>query len=125
MSSEQQPALNEKGIVTLIHILGGFFYFIPAVIAYFSIDNLSENSKKSIKIALNYQITVTILSIIVFILAQAAGMLSFLLFPIMGLLWFLFTLIIPLANIVISLIAGLSYYNNGTLKYPPYFEFIK
>ena len=120
MSSEQKPekpTLNEQGIVTLIHILGGVFYFLPAVIAYFSIDNLSENSKKSVKIALNYQLTVTLL----FIILSAAGSIL----GIFGLLIWLVLSVIPLANFMISLIAGLSYYNNGTLKYPPYFEFIK
>jgi uncharacterized Tic20 family protein len=117
MSSEQKPSINEQGIVTLIHILGGIFYFLPALIGFFVIDNLSESAKNSIKIALNYQLTVTLL----FIILSAAGTLL----GILGLLiWFVLS-IIPLANFIISLLAGLSYYNNGTLKYPPYFEFIK
>ncbi len=124
MSSDQQPTINEQGIVTLIHILGGFFYFLPALIGLFAINNLSENAKNSIKQALNYQISVSLLCAILFLFAQIASIAALLLFPIIGLVWLLFT-VIPLANFIISLIVGLSYYNNGTTKYPPYFVFIK
>ena len=117
MSTEQNPTVNEKGIVTLIHILGGIFYFIPALIGFFILDNFSDDAKNSLKIALNYQLTVTLLLIIL----SAAGSLL----GIFGLLIWLVWSVIPLANFIISLIAGLSYYNNGTFKYPPYFEFIK
>ena len=117
MSSEQQPAINEKGLVTLIHILGGIFSFLPALIVFFAINNLSVDSKNSIKIALNFQLSFFLIFILLSALSTFLGIFGFLIWIVLALM--------PLADFVISLIIGLSYYNNGTTKYPPYFEFIK
>ena len=123
MSEEKQITFNEKGIIALLHILGGFFTFIPSLIGLFLVNNLSENAKNSIKAALNFQLTILIIYLILTISINVIGFLSFL-FPITGLFVLLYPAI-SIANIIISFLAGFSYYNSETVNYPPHIIFIK
>lgn len=107
--------LNEKNITALVHGLGGLFYFLPALIAYLAMGDISPQYKEQLRRALNFQIFMTI----VLFATQVLVFFSF------GLLFFL-PFVVSLVNIIIAIQAAIAI-NNDNLEYsyPISIAFIK
>ena len=123
MSQEQQPTINEKSLVAVIHALGAVFSFIPALIGLFIINNLSEKAKTSITTAFNFQLTVFILLIILSAIRIIAAI-SIIFLPLTWLINSLISLI-ALIILIFSIMAAITYYNNEKVTYPPFIVFLK
>ena len=100
------PSNDDKNIVTITHLAGTIFSFIPALIVWILKKNDSAYIADQAKEALNFQITVAIA------LFVCGSILSWVLIGlmIMPIIW--------LANIVICIIAAISTSKGETYRYP-------
>ena len=99
------PSNDDKNIVTVTHLAGTVFSFIPALIVWILKKEDSAYIADQAKEALNFQITVLIAQFIAAILAWV--LIGFILIPI---IWIL--------NVVFCIIAAIASSKGKTYRYP-------
>lgn len=111
-SAQPLSPSDEKLWATLIHVLGIFFSFIPALIGYIVFRERGPLIKEHATSALNFQLTMLIAYII--------G--SITVFLVIG---FFILLAVWVVTIVFSIIAALAANNGQLYKYPLSIQFVK
>ena len=112
---QPQPPLSpadEKLWSMLIHLGGIFFGFLPSLIGYLVLKDRGAFIREHTKTALNFQITMTIASVIgLFLMLVLIG---FLIVPAVG-----------IVVIIFSIIAAIAANKGENYSYPLTFKFIK
>ena len=99
------PSNDDKNIVTITHLGGTVFSFVPALIVWILKKDDSEYIAEQAKEALNFQITVLLAYFVAWILVWILIGFAFL-----GIIW--------LANIVLCIVAAISTSKGETYRYP-------
>ena len=109
-STSKAVSQDSNLMAILTHILGIFFWFIPALIVYLAAED--KFTKDNAKSALNWQISAIVYGVISTVLIIILIGILFL-----GLLW--------LANIIFSIVAAIKASDGKVLEYPAAIKFIK
>lgn len=100
---------NGKTMAIIMHILGIFFWFIPALIVYLAADD--SFTKENAKNALNWQVSATIYAVISVLL-------------ILVIVGIVLLALLGIANMVFSIVAALKASDGEAWKYPLAIKFI-
>ena len=109
---------DDKLWATVAHF-GGVLWFVPSLVIYLVMRGRSSLSRQEAKEALNWQITFTMLYVVVMVVeAVFAGILLLTpvgsILPALGVLPFL----LYAANVVLSIKAGMRVNGGGSFRYP-------
>lgn len=110
-SNQLNPA-DEKLWATLIHVLGIFFGFIPALVGYLVLKDRGPFIREHTTTALNFQLTMLIASMI-------GGILT------LVIIGFIVILAVEVVIIVFSIMAALAANKGFSYTYPLSIKFIK
>ncbi|PRY70218.1 hypothetical protein B0I08_101346 [Glaciihabitans tibetensis] len=111
-SAAQLSPSDEKLWATLVHILGIFFSFIPALVGYLLLKDRGPFVRQHTTAALNFQLTMLI--------AYVIGIVTSVI-----LIGVFILLAVVVVELVFSIIAAVAANNGQTYKYPLTIEFIK
>lgn len=102
---------NERLWVTLIHLGGMFFHFLPALLGYFLLKDRGPFIREHTRAALNFQLTV--------LLANLVG-----LFTIWFLVGFLILAVVAVVNVVFCILAAVAANRGNYYRYPVAISFV-
>lgn len=109
---------EDKQWASLAHF-GGILSFIPPLIIWLIFKDRGRLSDQEGKEALNFQISVSIAVVTLFIVG------TILLVVFIGALFYVLAWAVQIAGIVFAIIAGVKVSGGGTYRYPLTFRFIK
>jgi len=107
----------------LVHLLGGFTWFIGPLIIWLMKKDSSPYIDKEGKESLNWQITLTIGAFAIGIVLMILGFIPFL-GCVIWLVRLLFFLVVFVGNLILCIMAGLKAKEDGGYKYPYTFKLL-
>lgn len=116
---------DEKLWATLVHLGGIVFGFIPALVGYLVLRDRGPFVREHTRSALNFQISYTIYTIAAFIVFGILGIILAVLTFGIGIVIIYIPMVIPIAMIVLMIIAAVKANQGLYYTYPLTIQFIK